>query len=273
MSTPSLSWRGKAGLLLGIVSLFGLFPVAAYTIHPLGGGAVLVVYLVLFVGIGTIIRFTTDPYRGKVGSDSRRASEPAQTEYAQLCAEHGVPVRGVWTVDELEWSYGLGEIWGLVPGNRHLFLETMFFDVYSGDERTAAVLQQIALADSYYRFLATLLGGHVVIGYYVSIRTIMALTESSNPFPDWPGVPELLLVVLFVISVAYARRKVYRADRFAAERTDEATVVSVLEKLDEIKREDDRERWEIPVLSLLWTRPSPTKRIHRLQGRNDRLQE
>lgn len=265
MSTPSLSWRGKAGLLLGIVSLFGLFPVTAYTIHPLGGGAVVVVYLVLFVGIGTIIRFTTDPYRGKVGANTRRANEPAQTEYARLCAEHDVPVWGVWTVDELEWSYGLGEIWGLVPGNRHLFLETTFFDAYSADERTAAVLQEISLADSYYRFFATLLGGHVVIAYYVSIRTVMAFTGSSNPFPNWPGVPELLLVLLFVIGVSYARRKVYRADRFAAERTNEETVVSVLETLDEIKREDDRERWETVVLSLLWTRPSPTKRIDRLQ--------
>jgi hypothetical protein len=113
MSGPSLSWQRKLGLLLGFVLLFGLFPLTAYTMNPLGSTAVLVIYLIIIVEIGTLIRFTTDPYRGKVGMNVRPAKDPERTKYAQLCAEHGVPVRDVWVVDELNWSYALGKIWGL----------------------------------------------------------------------------------------------------------------------------------------------------------------
>jgi hypothetical protein len=154
---------------------------------------------------------------------------------------------------------------GIVTENRHLFLKTGFFDAYSDDERTAAVLQEISLADSYYPFSGTLLATHVVLAYYGSIRIAMALTGSSTPFPNWPGLPWLLLVGLLVLGGWHVRRKVYRGDQFAAEQTDEQIVVDVLDTLNDVKRENGRDRWEMTVLSLLWTRPSPEKRIDHLQ--------
>lgn len=269
MTTPSLSLRGKIGVLGFLAAGLVAVVLSPSFTTPFGTLTQFFVVVVLLVQSGITTGLLLRPYTRFVGENVRRTDEPEATDYAQLCAEVGTPVEGVWTLDEFRESYGFAAVNGLVPGNRHLFLETTFFDAYAPEERTAVVVREAALARGYYQLFGKTVLYLAFIAYYAVVLVVLYASGASNPFSGWPLVPELLLALLFVGGVRYARRLVYRADRVAAERTDAETVISALKTFAEEKEESDRETVKVKLFSLLWTRPSPKKRIASLREHFD----
>ena len=269
--SPSLTWRGKLGwlvvLVVAILLLFSSFFVTA----SLGIVTMLVVGFLVVAQVAFTAGLIYYPYRGfrSPGPNIRAVEESARREFVRLCADYQSPVRGAWVTDELRHAYGFAQVFGLMPGNRHLFLDTTFFDLYTPDERRAVIARETKLATSYYFFFAQTLALLVVLIYF----GIKALTIDSWVVSRWPFVPELLALLLLTGGVWMTRQKVYRADEFAAEQTSVETVVSVLEKFASEKRESDSESAKIALLSAVWTRPSPEKRIDRLHERKAEMAE
>lgn len=267
--TPSLSRRGKAGAFGFLLVCLAIVVFSPSITKPFGSWTQLFIVVVIIIQSGITTGLLLRPYTRFVGENVRLTEDPERADYAQLCADFGVPVGGVWTLDDFRDSYGFAEIYGLVPGNRHLFLETSFFDVYTPDERIAVVAREAALAERYYQLLGKTLLYLVFLAYYAVVLVVLYASRVRNPFRNWLLVPEVFLGLLFVLGVWYARRTVYRADRYATEQTDVETVVSALEKFADEKGESDTETAKIKLLSAVWTRPSPVKRIERLRERFD----
>lgn len=269
MVTPSLSWRDKLRVIGLLVLSLGVVYYSPSLTGPLGTYRSLFVVVLLVMQAGITIGLIVKPYTRFVGENVRLTDEPERTDYARRCREWETPLQGVWTVDDLRNNYEFAEIYGLVPGNRHLFVETTFFDVYSPEERTAVVAAAAALADSYYELFAKTLIYLVFLAYYAVVLVVVYATGNPAPFQSWSFVPILVLAVTLVLGILFARRLVYGADRFAAEQTDEETVVAALRKFADEKGESEAESTRIRLLSLLWTRPSPSKRIDRLRERSE----
>lgn len=269
MVTPSLSLRGKIGVL-GLLAVGVTVVILSPTItEPFGTWTQFFIVVVLILQLGITTGILLRPYTRFVGKNVRLAEDSGQTDYVQLCRKWGIPLRGLWTVDDLRNNYEFAEIYGLIPGNRHLFVETTFFEVYSPEERIAVVASAAALADSYYEFFSKTLIYLVVLFYYAAALVVVYATENRTLFQDWSFAPILLLVVAFVLAILFVRRIVYKADRFAAKQTDVETVIAALRKFADEKRASDTGRAKIDLLSLLWTRPSPSKRIERLREHFD----
>lgn len=264
MDSPSLSWRGKFGIVVAFIVLLVVVVTSPIITAPFGAWTQMFIVVLLILQLGIMIGLLLRPYTRFVGPNLRAVNGPEHTEYARICRKHGPPIQGVWVTDDLQRSYGFAEIYGLLPRNRHLFLDTKFFDAYTPDERVAVIAREAALADNYYRVIGITLVYLVFLAYFAIVLAAVYVTGSQNPFPDWPFVPEFLLVVLFSAGIWYGRRIVYKADRFAAKLTDVETVIRVLETFDEEKQDSEKERVRIALLSLFWTRPSPQKRIDRL---------
>lgn len=269
MATPSLSLRGKLGVLGFLAAGLVVVVLSPSLTRPFDTWTQFFVVVVLIVQTGITTGLLLRPYTRFVGENVRRADEPDATDYATLCAEGGTPVKGVWTLDEFRDAYGFAAIYGLVPGNRHLFLETTFFDAYAPEERTAMVVREAALARDYYQVFGKTVLYLAFLAYYAIVLVVLHVSGANNPFSGWPLVPEILFALLFVGGVRYARLSVYRADRVAAEQTDVETVVSAMEKFAYEKSESNRESARIKLLSLFWTRPSPEKRIEHLRNHFD----
>jgi Zn-dependent protease with chaperone function len=269
MVAPSLSWREKFGVSGLLVLLLGVVYYLPLITEPLGTYRTLFVVVLFLMQVGITVGSLLRPYTRFVGENVRLTEEPERTDYARCCREWGTPLRGVWTVDDLQNNYEFAEIYGLVPGNRHLFVETTFFELYSPEERTAVVATAAALADSYYELFAKTLVYLVFLVYYAAVLVVIYATGSRSLFQGWSFVPALLLVGGLVLAILWGRHLVYEADRFAAEQTDVETVVAALRKFAGEKGESDAESTRIRLLSLLWTRPSPSKRIERLRERSE----
>jgi hypothetical protein len=245
-----------------------LVPASLFISIPLPGILpVFVLALLVILQCGFVGALIYYPYRSSAGPgpNVRSAEEPERTEYEQLCADHEAPVRGVWITDDLRDAHGFAQVFGLVPGNRQLFLDAEFFDLYGTAERRAVVVQEATLADRYYDFFEK---AYVILATLIHFVIARLLVDTSVG-ARWPFIPEVLGMVLAVAGVQYARRSVYAADRSAAEHTDPETVSSALEKLAAKKAESRRETLEMKFFSLFWTRPSPNKRIERLRERFD----
>jgi hypothetical protein len=242
-------------------------PASLFISAPLGIVPVFFFAFLILAQLGGVAGLIHYPHRGFLGPgpNIRSAKEPKRTEYEQLCADHEAPVRGVWITDDLRDAHGFAQVFGLVPGNRHLFLDAEFFDLYGTAERRAVVVQEATLADRYYDFFEKAYVILATIIYYGIERLLVDTSVGAR----WPFIPEVLGMVLAVAGVQYARRSVYAADRSAAEHTDPETVSSALEKLAAKKAESRRETLEMKFFSLFWTRPSPNKRIERLRERFD----
>ena len=263
MNSPSLTWRGKLGYYLLHIVAIGLalltlsFTIELSTLFQIG---TVVLFLLLFGKTVGLIKY---PYGDSVGHNVRELDQPYQSEYARLCAKFGTPIEGSWITDNLQDSYGYAEIRGLIPRNRHLFFDADFFDLYTDEERIAAIACESKLADSLYLFLTKTL----VFLTFATYIAIVVVSESVGwvSFPNWPLVPELLLVPLLLLGILRTRRKVYRADEFAAKRTSVDTTIVALAKLEREKSKTNDGRAEIALASKIWTRPSPRKRIAHLR--------
>lgn len=267
MTGPSLTWRGKLGwigfFLVGVV----LFLSSVFLTAPLGVVTMIVVGVLVLAQVGFTAGLIHYPYRNfrGPGPNVRSLDAPERSEYVQSCADSGTAVRGVWVTDDLRHAYGFAQVLGMIPGNRHLFVDAAFFDLYTPDERRAVVVREARLATSYYFYFAQTLPVLVVLVYY----GIESLAVGSDAISRWPFVPELLAILVLFGSLWATRRKVYHADEFAAEQTSVDAVVSALETFADEKRASDVERAVIKLRSLFWTRPSPEKRIARLRDRFD----
>lgn len=244
-----------------------LVPASLFLTAPLGVVSILAVALLIIAQIGAIAGLIYYPYRDFAGPgpNVRAVEEPLRTEFEALCAEWGTAVRGAWVSDELQHAYDYGQVFGLVPRNRHLFFDTVFFDLYTPDEQRAVVARESKLASNYYEFFEKTLPFLVALAYF----GIEALAVDTAVGSRWPFVPELCALVLVVGGVWTTRRKVYRADQFAAERTSPEAIVSALETFADEKRGSDAEWAYIKFVSLFWTRPSPEKRVDRIRKRFD----
>jgi hypothetical protein len=267
MTGPSLTWRGKLGwigfFLVGIV----LFLSSFFLVAPLGVVTMFVVGVLVFAQVAFTAGLIHYPYRNfrGPGPNVRSLDAPEQGEYEQLCADSEAAVRGVWVTDDLRHAYGFAQLLGVIPGNRHLFVDVAFFDLYTPDERRAVVVRESRLATSYYFYFAQTLPVLVVLVYY----GIELLAVGSIVISRWPFVPELLALLVLVGGLWTTRRKVYRADEFAAEQTSPEGVVNALATFADENRDSDAEWIYIKLVSLFWTRPSPDKRIDWIRKRFD----
>ncbi|MFC4549939.1 MULTISPECIES: hypothetical protein [Halorussus] len=263
MNSPSLTWRGKLGYYLLYIVGMGLalltlsFTIVLSTLFQIG---TVVLFLLLF---GQILSLIHNPYKDSQAPIVHEFEQPYRSEYVQLCAEFGTPVEGSWVTYDLWDAYGYAEIRGLIPKNRHLFLDADFFDLYADEERIAAIAWESKLADSFYPLFSTTL-------IFLTLATYIAIVVVSESvgwvsFSNWPLVPELLLVPLLLLGILWTRRKVYRADEFAARRTSVDTAIVALAKLEREKSKTNDGRAEIALASKIWTRPSPRKRIAHLR--------
>jgi hypothetical protein len=265
---PALSWRGKLGFLGGLVAclLLSAWSVPLFSALDSTLLQFFVVILVLMTA-GIVLGCVYRPYSSIAFPNARPADTRGWSEYADRCRAFGSPVNGVWVADNLKGNVGLAEIAGVLPWNRHLLLDEEFFETYDERQRLAVVAQQVSLADSYHWPFAKSLTYLALLAYYGLLVVAIELAGGTNPFPDWPLVPEVFIPVLLAIGVWHGRRKVYRADRFAADRTDRETVIGALESLDARNAESDEERVKAWLLSTFWTRPSPRKRVEQLRNR------
>lgn len=266
-TSPSLTWRGKLGWLVFFVVAIVLIPLSAFVTAPLGLGAMFVVALLVLAQVGFTAGLVYYPYRSfrGPGPNVRAVDEPTRTEYAGLCTDLDAPVRGVWVTDDLRHAYGFAQVFGVIPGNRHLFVDAEFFDLYAPEERRAVIARETELATSYYFYFAQTMPVLVGLFYFV----VEALTVDSWVASRWPFVPMGLAALLLIGGVWTLRRKIYRADRFAAEQTSPETVVSALATFADEKRDSNAEWAYVKLASWFWTRPSPEKRIERLRDRFD----
>jgi hypothetical protein len=269
-SSPSLPWTEKLGILgIAVVFLFlGLWTPAVT--EPLGTYVSffvsVLVFLVGTVTLGQVLR----PYGRKFRENVRAADDSRFAEYSERCANYRVPVRGVWVTDVLRGSDEFAEIAGLRPGDRHLFLNESFFDVYTPAERDAALAREAGRSRNYVLFLRAILVYLVLLAYFGLVLGAVYVTGDRTPFPHWPLVPEITLVPLFAAGTWIARRATYRANRFAAERSDVATVVGVLEKLEEAQESTDENPARTVLHSIFGRKPPYRVQIERLLDGSDK---
>lgn len=268
-SSPSLPWPEKLGVLGVAVGflLLGLWTPAVT--EPLGTYVSffvsVLVFLVGTVTIGQVLR----PYGRKFRENVRPVDDSRYTEYSEWCAKYHTPVRGVWVTDVLRGSDEFAEISGLRVGDRHLFLNESFFDVYTPAERDAALAREAGRSKNRVLFLRAILVYLVLLAYFGFVLGVVYVTGDRTPFPSWPLVPEILLVLLFAAGAWITRRTTFRANRFAAERTDTETVVSVLEKLEEAQESTDENPIRTVLRSVFGRKPSYRMQIKRLRERSD----
>lgn len=264
-ASPSLTWRGKLGWVgLFLVALV-LVPASLFLTAPLGVVSILAVAILIIAQVGAIAGLIYYPYRDFAGPgpNVRAVEEPRRTEFEALCAELGTTIRGAWVSDDLRDAYDYAQVFGFVPRNRHLFFDTTFFDIYAPDEQRAVVARESELASSYYELFEKTLPFLAALAYF----GIEALAVDTVVGSRWPFLPELCALLLGIGGIRYARRQVYRADEFAAERTSPEAVVSALATFADEKRDSDVESIYIELVSRLWTRPSPEKRVDRIRKR------
>ena len=263
---PSLSWRGKLVVLGGLVGCLFLSTQSVVLSAPLDSIWIqFFLVVVVLMASGIFVGLVARPYFSRAFPDARPAAERVRSQYADLCRECGVPVNGVWIADDLKGNADLAEVAGVLPGKRHLFLDEELFEEYDSHERLAVVAQQASLAGGYYRLFVRTFVYLAITVYYGFLVVAIVLSGGASPFPDWPLVPEVLLLALFSLGTLHARRVVYRADRFAADETGVETVVGVLESLDARQRDSKTARIRTWVRSAVGARPSPRRRIERLR--------
>lgn len=264
-SRPSLSWRGKLAVLGGLVACWFLMMRSTALFAPLDS-ALLQFFLavVVLLASGILLGLAARPYFGRAFPDARPAAERVRSEYADLCRDCGVPVNGVWTAENLKGNADLAEVAGVLPGSRHLFLDEELFEEYDSRERLAVVAQQAALADDYYRIFTKTYVYLAILLYYGFLVVAIELSGGATPFPDWPLVPEVLLVALYALGVWRSRRTVYRADRVAADETSADALVAALEARDEDRGNSRLARVRTWLRAGAWNMPSPRKRVERL---------
>jgi len=268
MTAPTLTRKEQFGKIVLFCIAFVLF-VYSFFLESLGYTRIAVGFLLVFF-VGTIARLIYYPYQRAFleSSTVRPVDESRKVEFERILGRNGVETRGIWVADDLGRSYGFAQIHGLLPKNRHLFLDADFFDRYTPRERRAVVERESKLATSYYSLFSSMIPYLVLIGYFF----LEASFRSWQILSRWPLGPEILALILLIGGVWTTRQKVYHADEFAAERTSPETVVSVLETFATEKSESDRERGKIAVLSWFWTRPSPSRRIERVRKRKERTE-
>jgi hypothetical protein len=251
----------KIGLISGVPLSLILAGFSVFlTIRIVGFiDSILIVFLLLLL-FGFVLAGLKFPYESRVGENVRPVTEPQNRELQRLYKENGVRPRGVWAVDSSS-KFTLAEIYGIVPGNRHLFVEDSFFEEFTEGERTAIIARTASLANKYSNIYDNVLVVLVPLIYYGTVTVV-----GYVPAIGWktggqiPYTTELSLLVLYVVAIWYGRQVKYAADRDAVAQTDHETVVRMLEKTNELL--DDN---EVLVLSLFWTEPSPSKRIDKLR--------
>lgn len=272
VDSPSLSAKDKLRILaiaLTFLVFFVWSPVLTYPFDPVL--ELFVAVLILVVG-GIVLGLSYRPYGKFLRESAQPVEEAAWTDYARLCKEYGIPVQDVWVVEGLRDREGYVELYGLISTNRHLFLDEAFFEEFDQRERTAALAREVALAKSHNRLLTKTITFLVLLAYFGFALGVIYLTGDSTPFPDWPLVPELLLIPLFLAGTWYVRRTVFRANRIAAERTDVDAVERVLETFAEAHDDEDENQQvdEKRLLSLLTREPSYRTQAERLRERFER---
>lgn len=265
MTTPTLSVPGKIGALVAFVAAVPVGLLALVLSLPVFAiSTSIFVALVAFVGWVVAVTIVVHPYSSLVGTNVRPVSDERRRECERACEEHGITVRGVWTADSFRRSYVPANVFGVLPWNRHLFVEPEFFEEYAAEERAALLAQEASLAKQFYHVYSPTLLFSAALAYF---GTLAVVRRASFAFPDVPMVPQLLFVVLLGVGIWLGRRAVYRADRYAAATVGQEALASALERLDEMTRESDEDRGVVVAYSLLWTRPSPRDRLERLRGR------
>lgn len=269
MAGPLLSWRKRVSILalLSLVFVGSIF--STQVTGPLGSLQRILIIVLLILQGGITVGMFLKPYTRFVGENIRPTQEPESSNFTLLCEENGAPINGVWNAKKIRNSSGPIKMYGVISAYRNLFVQDDFLDTFSPDEQRAAVIYEAALSDKYYYWLEKTLAYLVLLIYYAFVLAILYATRQQTSFQNWPLFPELGLVLFLVLGIWYSRQIVYRADCVAAERTDTETVINFLQKIIDEKRESGPERMRIKLLSALWTRPSPSKRIDRLSGKAD----
>lgn len=264
MTTPTLSVPGKIGALVAFVASVPVGLLALVLSLPAFAiSTSLFVAFVAFIGWVVAVTIVVHPYSSLVGTNVRPVSDERRRECERVCEEHGITVRGVRMADSFRRSYLPANVFGVLPWNRHLFVEPKFFEAYADEERTALLAQEAALAKQFYHVYSPTLLFSTTLAYF---GVLAVARRASFAFPDAPMVPEVLFVVLLALGVWLGRRMVYRADRYAADTAGREALASALERLDETTRESDEDWGVVVAYSRLWTRPSPRDRLERLCG-------
>lgn len=201
------------------------------------------------------------PYFYRFKTRMKRVPEGLEASVETGCARHGVAVRRSWLVRNAP-GFGMAEIAGLLPWDRHLVVEEWFFASLDPAEREALVARETALVRARYQLFSHAAGPAIIAGVagLVSIASLIP-TETMG------GSNTVLLLGvasggLYLLAARYGARKLFEADRHAAHETSPEVVVSLLEKAASEYEESAWHRWPLALLAM---RPTTDQRIDRLR--------
>lgn len=219
----------------------------------LASGAGFATAVTVLLGIGWV----GSPWLVRLLQSTREPTAAERERLDRLCADAGFDPHAVRVLDIADAKQAFAFVRGL-PGRRHLFVSDYLLDELDDDALRAYLALRAGRSRVYH------LEGRLA----VVVATVQAVLGPLFGLVEVPGVDggtvALAGLAAGVAALWAGRRLVYRADDYAADRTDRETVEATLERFAELNDAPmDRGR----VAAIRRMEPSLNDRIDRLRDR------
>ena len=241
---------------------FGLLYAAIIAITMVQSAVVAVLTATTWFLSIVLLALLARPHFHRAKMRMRTVPEELQADLQRWFERDGITVRRSWLAGKSP-GFRPAEVGGLVPWNRQFVVDEWFFAELTPDEREALVSREVALLRTHYQLLVHTAGPLAVIA---ASGVVFAGTAPFGTNGAVPGAIALVLVavasvLLYAIAIGRGIGMVYAADRYAAQRTGQETVIGLLEKADH----RGESAWDGWPLSLVTMRPTTERRIARLE--------
>lgn len=258
--------------LLGRLLLFAvpgivLFGVAAASVIIISDLRIFASISLLSLAFGIIIGEEIYPYRRPVRSEARPLVSETTNRFEEICKVLGLSLLGVWLASE-STSPKLARVGGILPGNRHLFVDDALLEDFEKEAQLAVVALVAARAKRHFDIYRTAVP-LLLVAIYILLEALgnyQSVPGSALLKSDW-YVLEIGLVIGLLVTSAYGRRLVYAADRSAASATTPSTVADALEEIAGGDGEGAMDRGRIKTWIAM--EPSVRERVERIRSEFD----
>lgn len=177
-----------------------------------------------------VLTLLAQPFSHRLKTGTRAIPGALRTDVERSCERAGVPLRGAW-LSVNPPGHRPATIAGIVAVDRHFIVDEWFFATLSSPERASLAAREAALVHSNY-----LLYTQVVVPFIALVSGLALIAVGVvAPLADVVSANGIVAFalgasVVFLFALRHGRRKIYAADRFAAQQTSPSVVVSLLEK-------------------------------------------
>jgi STE24 endopeptidase len=211
-----------ARLARWIAGLFALVVVLVAAVTAVSGGAETGLGFAAALALVVVAMLVGSPWIVRVTQTTRAPSDAERERLDRLCADAGLDPAGVRVLDTAGSEQAYAVVRGF-PGRRHLFV-TDFLLTELDDDRLWTYLALQAGRSRLYHLETRA----AVVAASLGLASALLLGSISLPGVS-DGVGALLALLAGGVGLWLGQRLVYRADRYAAERTSRDAVEATIE--------------------------------------------